>query len=70
MSAVPRTGRQLIMAWLTDEIKGATTADLQRAAEFLAFARDVRKGCSKQRKRSRAAQGQAWRKYVDEPARW
>jgi len=52
------------------EIANATTADLQRAASFLQFARDVRKGCTKQRGRSRRAQSNAWRKNVDDSIAW
>jgi hypothetical protein len=54
------TGRQIVVAWLHDEMRHATVADLQRAAEFLAFAREVRKGCKQQRERTRAG----WRKFV------
>ena len=64
------TGRQLVMQWLQLEIANATTADLQRAAAFLQFARDVRKGCSKQRSRSRRAQANSWRKSVDDSINW
>jgi hypothetical protein len=64
------TGRQLMVAWLHDEVRRATTADLQRAAAFLEFAREVRAGASKQRAGARRAQANAWRKFVDEPARW
>lgn len=65
-----KTGRQLVMEWLQMEISHATTADLQRAASFLQFARDVRKGCTKQRGRSRRAQSNAWRKDVDDSIAW
>ena len=65
-----RTGRQIMVAWLQDEIRHATTADLQRAAEFLAFAKEVRDGCSKQRRSSRKAQQNSWRKYVDQGVAW
>jgi len=65
-----KTGRQLVMEWLQMEIAHATTADLQRAAAFLQFARDVRKGCTKQRGRSRRAQASAWRKNVDDSIAW
>lgn len=64
------TGRQLVVAWLHDEIRQASTADLQRAAQFLEWARQVRKGCAKQRGLSRKAQADGWRKHVDAPARW
>lgn len=59
-----------MVAWLQDEIRHATTADLQRAAEFLAFAKEVRDGCSKQRRSSRKAQQTAWKKYVDQSLAW
>jgi hypothetical protein len=59
-----------MVAWLQKEIRLATTADLQRAAAFLEFAREVRRGATKQRGRARQAQANAWRKYVDTPARW
>lgn len=59
-----------MVAWLQDEIRHATTADLQRAAEFLAFAKEVRDGCSKQRRASRKAQQNTWRKYVDQSLLW
>ena len=65
-----RTGRQIMVAWLQDEIRHATTADLQRAAEFLAFAKEVRDGCTKQRRTSRNAQRNSWRKYVDHSVSW
>jgi hypothetical protein len=65
-----RTGREIMVAWLRDEMAKATTADLQRAAEFLEFAREVRKGCSKQRAASRRAASSSWRRYVDSPVRW
>lgn len=51
-------------------MRTATTADLQRAAQLLEFAYDVRKGCSKQRAGARKAQSQAWKKKVDEDIRW
>jgi hypothetical protein len=53
------TGRQIVVAWLHDEVRMATAADIQRAAEFLAFARDVRKGCKQQRTARRGG----WRKF-------
>jgi hypothetical protein len=66
----PRTGRDLVLAWLYREIKAAKTADLHRAAAFLEWARDVRKGCAKQRGGARVAQSGAWRKRVDDDVRW
>lgn len=65
-----RTGRQIMVAWLQEEMRDASTADLQRAAEFLAFAKEVRKGCTKQRHTSRKAQRSAWRKHLDPSIRW
>jgi len=65
-----RTGRQIVLEWLTKEIRMARTADLQRAAAFLEWARGVRKGCSKQRGGARVAQSNAWRKRVDSDVRW
>lgn len=64
------TGRELMVAWLRDEIRQATVADLQRAAAFLEFARGVRKGCTEQRRRGRRAQSNAWRRYEDRAMRW
>jgi len=65
-----RTGRQIIMARLQQAVAKSTTADLQRAAQLLEFAYDVRKGCSKQRAGARKAQSQAWKKNVDDDLRW
>lgn len=59
-----------MVAWLQAEMRQASVADLQRAAEFLEFARLVRKGCAKQRGSARRQQSNAWRKYVDPAARW
>jgi hypothetical protein len=59
-----------MVAWLQDEMRHATVADLQRAAALLQFAREVRQGCAKQRKQSRRKQSEGWRRFVDEPARW
>lgn len=66
----PLTGRQIIMRYLQYEIARATTADLQRAAEFLEGARDIRKGCRVQRNESRESQAKGWRKHVDESITW
>jgi hypothetical protein len=52
------------------EIARATTADLQRAAEFLEGARDIRKGCRVQRNESRESQAKGWRKHVDDSIAW
>ncbi len=66
----PLTGRQIIMRYLQYEIARATTADLQRAAEFLEGARDIRKGCRVQRNESRESQAKGWRKHVDDSIAW
>ena len=66
----PLTGRQIIMRFLHYEIARATTADLQRAAEFLEGAREVRKGCKVQRNESRKSQAKGWRKHVDDSITW
>jgi hypothetical protein len=66
----PKTGRELVLDWLNREIRAARTADLQRAAAFLEWARAIRKGCSKQRGGARVAQSNAWRKNVDDDVRW
>ena len=66
----PRTGRQIMLAYLRDEMMRATTADLQRAAQFLERAREVRNGCSKQRAKSRKNQLSGWRRYVDDSITW
>ena len=58
------------MRYLRYEISRATTADLQRAAEFLEGARHIRRGCRKQRGESREAQAQGWRKHVDDSIAW
>lgn len=58
------------MRYLRYEISRATTADLQRAAEFLEDARLVRKGCTSQRRAARKAQAEGWRKHVDDSTAW
>ena len=58
------------MTWLMDEIRQAKAADLQRAAMFLAGAREVRKGSRQQRTESRKEQMSGWRKHTDDPAYW
>jgi len=65
-----RTGREIVLEWLYREIRQARTADLQRAAAFLEWARGIRKGCSKQRFGARVSQANAWRKQVDQDVRW
>ena len=66
----PRTGRQIIMRYLQYEIAHATTADLQRAAEFLEGAREIRRGCANQRAKARRDQQSGWRKHVDDSINW
>jgi hypothetical protein len=66
----PQTGRELVLEWLNREIRAARTADLQRAAAFLEWARNIRKGCAKQRGGARVAQSNAWRKRIDDDVRW
>lgn len=58
--------RNQVVARLVRAMSKATTGDLQRAAEFLEFAWDVRKGCREQRGKSRRAQ----LRLKDAPARW
>jgi hypothetical protein len=65
-----QTGRQIVMQRLSAAIQRANTADLQRAAMFLEWAWDVRKGCAKQRGSARRAQSNAWQKQVDGDVRW
>jgi len=65
-----RTGRQIVLEWLYAEIRQATTADLQRMAGFLAWARQIRLGCTANRRTSRKAQLGAWRKKGDQDVRW
>ena len=59
-----------MVRYLQYEIKRASTADLQRAAEFLEGAREIRKGCTKQRRESRKSQARGWRKHVDNSIVW
>ena len=59
-----------MLRYLRYEISRATTADLQRAAEFLEGARNIRAGCTKQRRESRKSQAQGWRKHVDDSINW
>lgn len=67
---VAQTGREIVLRWLYAEIRKAKTSDLQRAAAFLQWAYDIRKGSRKQRTGARVAQANAWRKHTDEPGRW
>lgn len=59
-----------MVAWLRDEMRLATVADLQRAASFLQFAREVRRGSTKKRTLARQMQQNGWRKHVDSPLMW
>ena len=58
------------MEELNKEIQLAMTGDLHRAADFLKGAREIRAGSKKQRRISREAQRNAWKKDADLPARW
>jgi len=58
------------MKQLIEEAKGSRLSDVFRAILFLQRARDVRTGCRVQRNSSRSAQASAWKKKVDDPARW
>lgn len=51
------TGRQIVMVRLGKAIGRATAGELLRAAEFLEFAYDVRKGCQAKRRKARQRQG-------------
>lgn len=64
------TGREIMLRYLRYEISRATTADLQRAAQFLEGARHIRQGCRQQRSESRASQAKGWRKHVDNSITW
>jgi len=70
MSPTPKSGRQIVMEELNKEIQLAMTGDLHRAADFLKGAREIRAGSKKQRRISREAQRNAWKKDADLPARW
>tara|TARA_R100000781_G_scaffold111463_1_gene77901 strand:+ start:3195 stop:3407 length:213 start_codon:yes stop_codon:yes gene_type:complete len=65
-----RTARQIIMEELNKEICLAMTADLQRAANFLKGAREVRAGSKKQRRISRERQATAYKRKDDRPCTW
>ena len=66
----PKSGREIMLAWLADEIRQAKVADIQRAAMLLAGARDIRKGSRAKRTKSRKEQMQGWRKYADDSMLW
>ena len=70
IDVLAKTGRQIMLDYLRYEIARATTADLQRAAEFLEGARQIRAGCRKQRSESRKSQATGWRKHVDDSITW
>lgn len=59
-----------MMQRLIDEAKLSKIADIHRAVLFLERAREVRSGCREQRTSSRAAQGTAWKKKVDDSITW
>lgn len=65
-----KTGREITLERLYAAIRQAKTADLHRAADFLEWAFQVRKGCRQQRTGARNAQANAWRKQVDTDVRW
>lgn len=65
-----KTGREIILERLYAAIRRAKTADLHRAADFLEWAFQVRKGCRAQRSGARKAQATAWQKQVDTDVRW
>jgi hypothetical protein len=69
-SQVALTGREKVLRWLQAEIRRAKTSDLHRAAAFLEWAYQIRKGSRQQRTGARVAQSNAWRRKVDEPGHW
>ncbi len=70
MPPIEKTARQIIMEYLNKEICRATTADLQRAAQFLEFARETRSGCKKQRSASRRSMRTSRLKKADQSITW
>jgi hypothetical protein len=48
------TGRQIVMVRLGKAVSRATAGEILRAAAFLEFAYDCRKGCQDKRRQSRA----------------
>ena len=66
----PKSGREIMLAWLMDEVRQAKVADIQRAAMLLAGAREIRKGSRTKRTKSRKEQMQGWRKYADDSMLW
>lgn len=65
-----KTGREIELERLYAAIRRAKTADLHRAAAFLEWAYEVRRGCRVQRNAARKAQATAWQKKVDDPIGW
>ena len=65
-----KTARQQVMEELYKEIAKAMTGDLHRAIKFLKFAREVRRGKTRQRKASRQAMKNANPKNTDTPISW
>tara|TARA_Y100001963_G_C6413433_1_gene279475 strand:- start:125 stop:337 length:213 start_codon:yes stop_codon:yes gene_type:complete len=70
VSSQPKTGREIVLEQLYQEIRLATAGELHRAAAFLKGAREIRTGCKQQRKQSRTDQKNAWKKKVDSPMTW
>ena len=68
--AVEKSPRQIIVERLNGEICLATTGDLQRAAQFLEGAREIRRGKTGHRKASRQAMKESARRKVDRPISW
>ena len=68
--AVEKSPRQIIVERLNGEICLATTGDLQRAAQFLEGAREIRRGKTGHRKASRQAMKESARRKVDRPMSW
>jgi hypothetical protein len=65
-----QTGREIVLERLYAAVRQAKTADLHRAAAFLEWAFEIRKGCKKQRTGARKEQANAWQKKVDAPIGW
>ena len=70
MPDAQKTGSEIILERLENEIARSMTADLFRAVEFLIGARKVREGCKRQRRQSRENQKNAWKKKVDNSIVW
>tara|TARA_R100000458_G_C8045014_1_gene94690 strand:- start:40 stop:249 length:210 start_codon:yes stop_codon:yes gene_type:complete len=65
-----KSARLIVMERLNKEIIKAQTSDLQRAADFLEGAREVRAGSKKQRRLSREAHRESYLRKVDRPISW